>query len=1143
MTISHVGRRTLGAVAVAVGLALLWVVSGPGVWDAHAEGDPIVRTAGADRAETAVAVSEAAFDRAPAVVLARSDVYADALSGAPLAVSLGGPTLLTASSGLNAEVAAEIERLGAAEVVLLGGEAALSAQVEHDVEALGVSVRRIAGATRFATAGLVAEEIGGEEVVVTEGIHDDPARGWPDAVSVSAYAAHQGHPLLLVSRGEVPADTRDALDALATTSATIIGGTAAVSDDVEAELAATGIAVDRIAGGTRYETSVEVAAEAHAAGLGYSTAWLVTGRNWPDSLVAAPAAAALGQQVFLVDGVDLDGSEPVREWAGRNRGSELVVVGGAAAISDGVEAELRSLLVDAVGQIVELGEDEDGLPYAVDADGRRALLDPFDETWEPRADARSSGAQTLEYTTASTPDQVDLTEWQTPIRNQGGRGTCSAFAVVAAMEAQYLRQGLEVELSEQLANHLSKGGSLRREQPDGAHLRENHAGWWGGMSSYDRLDRLSVYHVPLESEMPYVPYHDYGNTNQPGDVPRIDWQADWVQQRHVDLLNVIGDERVYAIPNIFSHAPMPTDALAAGGHRISSWTAVPEHERTSATWYEAQLYAGREVVIGATMCSAGAPDDDGIRRVSGDCSGGHSVLFVGYDRTSPDPDDHHFIVKNSWGGSEFERWSYDYVREGLVSQAGYLDGVVDPDDAPTPTPQTALGRWNLEIDGQRAILNLSRLSGWLEPSELTNADGSIASEDLRMGSLYLGEDADGDVYRVNGEVSDDGVVEVWANLDLGDGSATQNLHYDSRQGAVLRAQLRAEDLELLAGHVETQDGRTLGFYASKDDYYEGVPVGATTTGAAALPGRWEIHNAYQDGPGVPLSYDGIIDIHEVQPDGTVIATAADTGGQTADVSGTFDASTGRLDLGLPHVVSEVTAYLHAENPSVLSGVRDHSGGVADGESPLVLVRTGDVADEIEIVEPLAGETFVEGEEIHFVADTGPGSPGAVRWYDAPDQERLLGTGTTTGAKLGAGPDGEATYEITAVHGEAVDTVEIHVTASGVPNTEILSPEDGSFHFDGSAAPYVYLDVQGVAHDPEDGWLVGDALQWSYREVSGGQPVEDWVDSGERGVTATLELLDHSLHAGVDYEIRLTATDSHGNARSHVITVSVASWYG
>ena len=107
---------------------------GRGVWeytfDDTRSVTAIDRLAGQTREETAVRVSRHQFDRARTVVVATSQVYADALAAVPLAKDLDAPILLTTPTTLPASVSAEIDRLGARSAVIVGGPDAVSADVE-----------------------------------------------------------------------------------------------------------------------------------------------------------------------------------------------------------------------------------------------------------------------------------------------------------------------------------------------------------------------------------------------------------------------------------------------------------------------------------------------------------------------------------------------------------------------------------------------------------------------------------------------------------------------------------------------------------------------------------------------------------------------------------------------------------------------------------------------------------------------------------------------------------------------------------------------------------------------------------------------------------------------------------------------------
>ena len=316
------------------------------VVDADTTITPVRRLAGVSRVATAIEVSRASHPDDGAVataVLARADGYADALAGATLATRVAGPLLLNPTDGLDGDVAAELTRLDVEEAILLGGTSALSDRVAEDLVAMGISVDRVAGDSRFATAGAVADRIDGAHAFLVEGANADPGRGWPDAVSASALAAFRGDPVLLATRDELPVATAEALIRNGIGAVTIVGGTAAIGDSVAAALADLGIAVERLAGPSRFATSGEVAALAEQRGADGNRVWLATGGNFPDALAAGPAAAADGGVLLLVDRATLDGAPAVGEWLdGHPDLSQVTLVGGPAAISSQVADEVEA---------------------------------------------------------------------------------------------------------------------------------------------------------------------------------------------------------------------------------------------------------------------------------------------------------------------------------------------------------------------------------------------------------------------------------------------------------------------------------------------------------------------------------------------------------------------------------------------------------------------------------------------------------------------------------------------------------------------------------------------------------------------------------------------------------------------------------
>jgi len=314
--------------------------------DAQVE-DSVERLAGPDRVATAVAVAREAFPvGAPAVVLARADQYPDALAGALLAAGLGAPILLTPPGELAPAVAEELRRLAPEQVVLLGGAAALSPEVERGAQAAGaVQIVRYAGGDRFDTARLVADAVldrsGATEAYLTLGAHADPSRGWPDAVALSGLAADQRRPVLLTAEGELPLAVAELVRARRLTRITVIGGTAAVPERVLDPLRSLST-LDRIFGADRFATSAAIADRALASGIVPSRVWLATGTGHADALAGGAAVAAAGGVLLLADGAAA--TQPALAFVERNAASvdRVLILGGEAAIPQ----EIRTLLLD-----------------------------------------------------------------------------------------------------------------------------------------------------------------------------------------------------------------------------------------------------------------------------------------------------------------------------------------------------------------------------------------------------------------------------------------------------------------------------------------------------------------------------------------------------------------------------------------------------------------------------------------------------------------------------------------------------------------------------------------------------------------------------------------------------------------------------
>ena len=214
----------------------------------------IPRLAGSNRYTTACAISAKGWGTSEAVVIARGDLFPDALSGAALAHKNSCPILLTESATLTAETEAEIKRLKATRAIILGGTGAISSAVEQKLSQLGLSITRRSGKDRYETAAEIAKNLGiqGTGAIIATG------EDFADALAISSYSAENQKPILLVKKNSLPIETENALSGLGIKSVVIVGGTGAVSQSVADAISAKGISVTRVAGTDRYDTAYKL---------------------------------------------------------------------------------------------------------------------------------------------------------------------------------------------------------------------------------------------------------------------------------------------------------------------------------------------------------------------------------------------------------------------------------------------------------------------------------------------------------------------------------------------------------------------------------------------------------------------------------------------------------------------------------------------------------------------------------------------------------------------------------------------------------------------------------------------------------------------------------------------------------------------
>jgi hypothetical protein len=485
--------------------------------------------------------------------------------------------------------------------------------------------------------------------------------------------------------------------------------------------------------------------------------------------------------------------------------------------------------LDSLGPGIVATTTVDGKPGLILANGERvqlidiAQVESLLQQFPPPQSAIAASAPVAMVLPAS----VSLRQYQTPVKDQNPRGTCFAFAAVAALEAEYKRTyGVTLDLSEEYTNLVSKmmGIYLNRS----ATLWENPVGTWsGGSASFVlRTFGSGKLGIPAEAFLPYISNGDWANTAQQGDMPFLDDNA---SQRTMDDFNLNADNTVYKIPASFSRTVFPQAAQDSARYRPTQLAFASGGDLQSVDWYKGQLAAGHEIAFGFRV-TKNSKTVNGVWMTGDTVYDGHVMLMVGYADSLKA-----FRVKNSWGtgvaDSGYVWFSYDWATTQVTTKNGAkVPGIfeatvvlsVAAPNAALPQEQRFLGRWNFDHDGLHGRLDIYHIPGYIG-----QIDGK---DDYRLGT-YFGPD--NVARRVNGTIVGnqlDAYID-WGNSGVRAIDVLSGLHFT---GFIMNDALHHPTY--LAG-TYIDNARTYGFYGRKGDYL--VPTPTLAPSLTAYLGSWE----------------------------------------------------------------------------------------------------------------------------------------------------------------------------------------------------------------------------------------------------------------------------------------------------------------
>jgi len=310
-----------------------------------------VRLSGLDCYATALAISSATFaaDSCSTVVLATGQDFPDALSASALAGALGSPVLLTRTASLPVGLVAEIDRLGAITVEIIGGTGAVGPEVVTALKAAGLDVVRTFGDNRFTTSAAVSRrvaEVTGDLVGLTAFLVN--GRDFADANAMSPYAYSQAFPVLLTETGALPAATAAVAPEIGITHVVIAGDTGVVTSAVDAQILALDsvTTTHRLGGVDRHATAALVAGYAvEMFWADNATVGIATGREFADALGGGAPIGAQGGVLLTTEVTVLPAATKTYLQNSAEDTADLRIFGSTGAVTDAVKAAIEAALL------------------------------------------------------------------------------------------------------------------------------------------------------------------------------------------------------------------------------------------------------------------------------------------------------------------------------------------------------------------------------------------------------------------------------------------------------------------------------------------------------------------------------------------------------------------------------------------------------------------------------------------------------------------------------------------------------------------------------------------------------------------------------------------------------------------------------
>lgn len=288
----------------------------------------INRLSGQDRYGTSNAVVSQGWKKSEYAVLVNSQMFADAITSAPLSKKYNAPILLTDSNSLTDSTKQKLQELGVKNVIIIGGTGVVSDNVKNTVESMGLSVRRIWGQDRYETSVNVAKELGNvENAFVVSG------EDWKSALTVAPIASKMQAPILLISSdGKVSSSVGNYCMNNKKVSFNITGSKE-FSDKISSDnaLVTHNFGISSYIEGDNSLDIIKQLKNKYSNNMDLSNIYLASDKGFADALSGSALAGQNGNPIILVGDTN---QSVVNSFISNNNVNNVTVLGGTGVVSD-----------------------------------------------------------------------------------------------------------------------------------------------------------------------------------------------------------------------------------------------------------------------------------------------------------------------------------------------------------------------------------------------------------------------------------------------------------------------------------------------------------------------------------------------------------------------------------------------------------------------------------------------------------------------------------------------------------------------------------------------------------------------------------------------------------------------------------------